>query len=409
MSAEPLSKPADGNLSFERHASPLLKTAAQLAVQLRATAAAREHANAQPFGEIDLLRQGGLLEALEPREFGGGGLSWPQGLRIVREIASGDTSVGQLLGYHYSISRFAQVGGRPGQHEQVSRRAARERWFWGDAADPLGPDIIFTRDGDGFRASGYKDFSTGASIADGIVIFGKLDDQPGAAIIPKGRRGLRFDRSTWDHLGQRLTESGRTILDNVRIEAEEVIGELPAPKGETPAISTLAIPLVQSAFSAFYLGAARGAIRDAAEYVRSNTRPWLHSGVTRATDDPYIIERFGEFEVELLSAETLLDRAAEQLQAALEAGPRLSFRERGEIAVTIYAAKVLSTRVALDITSRVFEVQGARSTSRRYDFDRRWRDVRTHTLHDPVVYKTREVGDYILNGVVPEPDGGRYR
>jgi alkylation response protein AidB-like acyl-CoA dehydrogenase len=409
MSVEAVLEVSAGNLSYERHASPLLKTVAELARELRATAAARERANVQPLAEIELLRQNSLLEALEPREFGGGGLSWPQALRIVREIASGDTSIGQLLGYHYSISRFAQAGGRPGQYEQVSRRAARERWFWGDAADPLGPDITFTRDGDGFRASGYKDFSTGASLADGIVIFGKLDDHLGAAIIPKGRRGVRFDRSVWDHLGQRLTESGRTILDNVRVEADEIIGELPAPEGAATAVSTLAIPIVQSAFSAFYLGGARGAIRDAAEYVRSTTRPWLHSGLTRATEDPYIIERFGEFEVALLAAETLLDRAAEQLQAALDRGSRLSFRERGEVAVTIYAAKVQSTRVALDITSRVYEVQGARSTSRRYDFDRRWRDVRTHTLHDPVVYKTREVGDFILNDVVPEPDGGRYR
>jgi alkylation response protein AidB-like acyl-CoA dehydrogenase len=111
----------------------------------------------------------------------------------------------------------------------------------------------------------------------------------------------------------------------------------------------------------------------------------------------------------LRAAEALLDRAAEQLQAALTLGPRLPARERGEIAVSVYAAKVQSTRVALDITGRVYEVQGVRSTSRRYDFDRRWRDIRTHTLHDPVVYKTREVGDFILNDTVPEPDGGKYR
>jgi hypothetical protein len=49
------------------------------------------------------------------------------------------------------------------------------------------------------------------------------------------------------------------------------------------------------------------------------------------------------------------------------------------------------------------------SATRRYDFDRRWRDVRTHTLHDRVVYKTREVGDFVLNDAVPKPDGGQYR
>jgi alkylation response protein AidB-like acyl-CoA dehydrogenase len=82
------------------------------------------------------MREGSLLEALERREFGGGGLTWPQALRIVRRIASDDTSIGQLLGYHYAISRFVLVGGRPGQYEQVLKRAARERWFSGDAADP---------------------------------------------------------------------------------------------------------------------------------------------------------------------------------------------------------------------------------------------------------------------------------
>jgi alkylation response protein AidB-like acyl-CoA dehydrogenase len=398
-----------GNVSFERHASSSLKTASGIAEQLRESAAARERFNAQPFAEIELLRQGRLLAALEPREFDGGGLSWPQALRIVREIAAGDTSIGQLLGYHYSISRFVLIGGRPGQYEQVSPRAARERWLWADAVDPLGPDIVLTRDGDGFRASGFKDFSTGASVADAILIYVKLDGTPGTAIIPKGRKGLKFDRSTWDHLGQRQTESGRTILDNVRVERDEIVGEIPTVELDGSAVSTLAIPLVQSAFSAFYLGAARGALRDAADYVHTTTRPWLHSSVTRAADDPYVIERFGEFEVSLLAAETLLDRAAEQLQQALTLGSRLTPRQRGEAAVTTYAAKVQSTRVALDITSRVYEVQGARSTSRRYDFDRRWRDVRTHTLHDPVVYKTREVGDFALNGKVPEPDGGKYR
>jgi alkylation response protein AidB-like acyl-CoA dehydrogenase len=156
---------------------------------------------------------------------------------------------------------------------------------------------------------------------------------------------LSFDRITWDHLGQRQTESSRTILDNVRVERDEIVGEIPANESDWSAISTLAIPLVQSAFSAFYLGAARGALRDAADYVRTTTRPWLHSSVTRAADDPYIIERFGEFEVSLLAADTLLDRAAEQLQQALTLGSRLTARERGEAAVTSYAAKVQSTRV----------------------------------------------------------------
>ena len=72
-------------------------------------------------------------------------------------------------------------------------------------------------------------------------------------------------------------------------------------------------------------------------------------------------------------------------------------------AIEAYEAKVNATHVALDVTGRVFELTGARSTASHYRFDRYWRNVRTHTLHDPVFYKAREVGDFVLNGRVPEP------
>ena len=58
--------------------------------------------------------------------------------------------------------------------------------------------------------------------------------------------------------------------------------------------------------------------------------------------------------------------------------------------------------VALEITTRIFEVTGARSTA-TVGLDRFFRNVRTHTLHDPVAYKRREVGRNLLIGELPEP------
>jgi alkylation response protein AidB-like acyl-CoA dehydrogenase len=76
----------------------------------------------------------------------------------------------------------------------------------------------------------------------------------------------------------------------------------------------------------------------------------------------------------------------------------------GAAAATVYAAKVHRTRTALDITGAIFDLMGARATSGRYGFDRFWRNVRTHTLHDPVAYKAREVGNFALNGrITPDP------
>jgi alkylation response protein AidB-like acyl-CoA dehydrogenase len=62
------------------------------------------------------------------------------------------------------------------------------------------------------------------------------------------------------------------------------------------------------------------------------------------------------------------------------------------------SVRVFLTKVALDVTSRIYDVIGARGTANSYGFDRYWRDVRTHTLHDSHHYKVRTVGDYFLNG-----------
>jgi alkylation response protein AidB-like acyl-CoA dehydrogenase len=44
---------------------------------------------------------------------------------------------------------------------------------------------------------------------------------------------------------------------------------------------------------------------------------------------------------------------------------------------------------------------GARSTAAKYAFDRYWRDLRTFTLHDPVDYKLRDIGNWVLNQELP--------
>ncbi len=40
---------------------------------------------------------------------------------------------------------------------------------------------------------------------------------------------------------------------------------------------------------------------------------------------------------------------------------------------------------------------GARATSGKYGLDRYWRNLRTFTLHDPVDYKVRDIGNWVLN------------
>lgn len=69
----------------------------------------------------------------------------------------------------------------------------------------------------------------------------------------------------------------------------------------------------------------------------------------------------------------------------------------------IAAAKLNIADFGLDVTTKVWELQGARSVSGKYGLDLKWRDLRTHLLHDPIAHKRAEVGRYALNG--PGEDG----
>jgi alkylation response protein AidB-like acyl-CoA dehydrogenase len=74
----------------------------------------------------------------------------------------------------------------------------------------------------------------------------------------------------------------------------------------------------------------------------------------------------------------------------------VSERERGEAAEWVASVNVVTTDTSLKVTVGLFEVTGSRATGRKVGLDRFWRDVRTHTLHDPVAYKNRELGEYLL-------------
>lgn len=55
----------------------------------------------------------------------------------------------------------------------------------------------------------------------------------------------------------------------------------------------------------------------------------------------------------------------------------------------------------MQAANKLFELAGTRATLEEYNLDRHWRNARTHTLHDPVRWKFRHIGEYYLNGKNP--------
>lgn len=167
--------------------------------------------------------------------------------------------------------------------------------------------------------------------------------------------------------------------------------------------NTLNVPTIQLVFANFYLGIAGGALETAAGYTRTKARSWLHGGHERAVDEPYVIDTYGDLTAKLWAVEALADTVAAEGQRLHDDPDAVTPKTRGDFEVRVAAVKARATDVALEIAGRIFEVTGARSTASTEGLDRFWRNVRTHTLHDPVAYKRREVGRWVLEGELPEP------
>ncbi|WP_341529279.1 acyl-CoA dehydrogenase family protein [Nostoc sp. UHCC 0302] len=373
--------------------------AASLSKELAQSAVARDAEAGVPEEEIKKLRESGLLPLIVPKQYGGIGATWIDALKIVRKLSKADGSIGQLYGNHLNLTALGHVSGTAAQKEKYYRETAKNNLFWANAINTRDTRLKITPEGENFRVNGIKSFGTGISVAD-LRVFSAVQDGvelPFIFVIPKDREGL-ISNQDWDNIGQRRTDSGSYRFNNVLVEKDEILGPTDPPNN---AFSTFLGIIAQLTKVNVYLGITKGAFAAAREYTKTTTRPWITSGVESATQDPYILHHYGDFWVEIQAAVALADQAAQKVQAAWDKDIALSPEERGEVAIAVSAAKVLATRVGIDITNRIFEVTGTRATATKYGFDRYWRDLRTFTLHDPIDYKLRAIGDWVLNNELP--------
>jgi alkylation response protein AidB-like acyl-CoA dehydrogenase len=369
--------------------------------EFAATAVERDRRGGTAYHERDRLRQSQLLTLLIPQKYGGLGASWEVVLQITRRIAQVDSSIAHLFSYQHLGVVVPHIFGNDEQSAHYYTQTAKQNWFWCNGFNPLDRRVVLSPDGAGFRINGTKSFCSGSVDSDIIPLSVVQEGVDGfrIALVPTQRPGVEV-LSDWNNMGQRQTDSGSIRFTNVWIDADEIL----TPSSESAIFQTFRSCLTQITFANIYLGLAQGAVQAAKGYTQTKTRAWSGASVAAATDDPYILQHYGEMAIALDAATLLTDRATRLTQLAWEKEHTLTVQERGECAVAIATAKAFVTQIGLELTSKIFDVMGARATALDYGFDRYWRNLRTFTLHDPVDYKVRSVGDWVLNGNLPTPN-----
>ena len=378
-----------------------LAIAATLAQRLAASANERDRAGGHPAQERGWIRESGLLTLSIPREYGGQGAGWETVYQVVRVLARADSALAHLLGFHYLQLAGLQLYGSNQQQRRFLTQTVEKNLFWGNALNPLDRRTTATEADYGFVLNGVKSFSSGSVGSDWLTISAWHEPSQSAliGIVPTRQEGVQV-QPDWDAFGQRQTDSGNVHFTQVDLPAAQV---LLAPGAQPTPQATLRSQIAQLIMANLYLGVGEGAFEAARQYTLTESRAWFASGVDSAAADPLLQHRYGQLWLRLRPAAVLADHAAQELERLFRKGAQVTAQERGALAIAVAEAKILSHTAGLEVSSQMFELTGARSTSAKYGYDRFWRNVRVHTLHDPVDYKLRDLGRYALDGSVPEP------
>lgn len=368
---------------------------------LRASAVVRDQTGGHAAQEKELLREHGLLTLSIPREHGGDGQRWPEIYRLVRRVAEVDSALAHVLAFHHLQMATVLIYGSPAQQRRWLGDTARRRVWWGNAMNPLDTRLVARESADGFLLNGLKGFCSGTT-GSSFMTLSALHQESGKVmlgVVPTVQEGIRI-LDDWDPIGQRQTDSNTVEFHDVPLRGAEI---LRAHDTEQTAFHTLRTCFAQLVLVNLYAGIAGGALEEARRFALTQARPWVHAGAASVAQDPLVLQRFAEMHVQVTAAGAMADRAGDLLENAYRRGPELDVKMRGDVAVAIAEAKVLAHRAGLHASQELFEVVGARGTRATLGFDRFWRNVRTHTLHDPLDYKLQVLGKWALLGEAPSP------
>jgi alkylation response protein AidB-like acyl-CoA dehydrogenase len=367
-----------------------------LLADIAAGAAQRERDRIPPFAEIRRIADARLGALRVPVEHGGPGGSLRDLFTLVIELAEADSNIAQALRAHFHFVEGRIKAADPGERERWFAEVLAGRLFGNGTVERTTTEIFgfetaLDPDPDGgHRLTGTKYYSTGSLYCDWIVVGARRPDGTiVSAVVPVDRPGVTLE-DDWDGMGQRLTASGTSRFDRVRVHDDEVLFSGIGKPTTVPRSAFLQLYLV-----AVCAGIAANAATDAARVARERTRTFAHASADLPREDPLVQQVVGEIASAAFAVRSAVLAAADALDAAARDGSDASVHEAAVLAAQ---AQVIAADLVPRAAGRLFDAGGASATSREADLDRHWRNARTLGNHNAAMYKARAVGDLLVNG-----------
>lgn len=368
----------------------------------------RERNRSFPFEQVQWLKDADFALVRVPEEFCGWGASLEQTYYLLALLAEADANVAHIWRNHLAFIED-RLNARPSPTNERWFQRFRDREFvgggWTEANNGTYATIktTVTREGRHYKVSGAKFYATGSLYADWLDVIGKGED--GSLITTLVRRhqpGVVLT-DDWPGFGQRTTASGSATYQEVTAHEGDVF-----PASERVVYQG---QFYQTALLAVLTGITRAILRDGIKALKARGRNYPQGLNPVPALDPQLLQVIGEVSARAFSTEAALRRAASALDLIAEAHANgdVALRDKRAIAgeVTVSHAQLTIIDGVLSAATHIFDALGASATSEETALDRHWRNARTLASHNPVAYKARIIGDYLVNETSPVSDIAR--
>jgi alkylation response protein AidB-like acyl-CoA dehydrogenase len=324
-----------------------------------------------PWDVRKLLGEQDVLGLPFPTEYGGTGTGTLMLNMAVEEIAKVDAACALILMVQELGTLPLQLFGSDELKERFLPRCATGEWSPAFAlsepeagSDPAGMKTTAVQDGEEWVINGTKNWISNLGIADFYVTFAVTDRETRrltAFVVEADRPG--FSVGKLEHkLGIRASPTGQPIFEDVRVPAENVIGQV--GKGLSVALGTLERTRLGAAAQA--VGIAQGATDYAVAYARERRQ------FGKAINEFQGIQfKLADMETHTAAARELLYKACAMADQAHPLGAKYSSM-----------AKVFCSDTAMAVTIDAVQVLGGYGYVKEYPVERMMRDAKITQIYE---------------------------
>jgi len=340
--------------------------------EIRPKAAEYDEHSTHPVDIIEKAHDVGLMNPHVPEEYGGAGLSSFDGMLMGEELSWGCAGI--------AVSIVANsLGAGPvilaGTDEQ------KREWLppllespilcsFGLTEPNAGSDVsgiqtTAVREGDDYVINGSKMFITNAGHAAWIVVFASTDKSQGhrglsAFVVPTDLEGVTLEKHL-DKMGQRATDTSAIAFQDVRVPAENLLGE----EGEGFKIAMRTLDHTRPGTAAGAVGVARAAYEHAVDY--SRTRVQFGQPIAMNQGVNFLI---ADMATEIEAARLLTWQAAWLFDQGKRATLQSSF------------AKRFASDTAMKVTTDAVQIFGGYGYIKEYPVEKLMRDAKLFQIYE---------------------------